>query len=72
MSEWLSPGSSTNLAAGMRAARSRAASTWATGSPVRFMTSVGTRIAGRTSRTSVSRFISSSAAAAAGLAPARM
>src|SRR6266480_2818695 len=38
--EWLSPGYSLNFALGIRDAMSRAASTWAHGSPVRFITNV--------------------------------
>src|SRR5438309_572481 len=40
-------------------------------SPMRWRISVGTRIADRMPRTSISRFISSTARAAAGLAPSR-
>src|SRR5258705_48429 len=39
--EWLLPGYSLNFAPGIRDAMSRAASTRATGSPVRFITKVG-------------------------------
>jgi hypothetical protein len=54
----------------MRAAKSRAASTLATGSAVRFMTSAGTRTLGRMSRISIMPSMRSRAAKAAGLADA--
>ena len=55
----------------MREAKSRAASTWATGSSARFMTRVGTWILARTPRMSMSRFIRSRSARAPGVVAAR-
>ena len=56
---WVFPGYSFISAFGMRRARSRAASTLATGSCVLFMTSAGTEMTGRICRISISRFIRS-------------
>ena len=69
--KWSTPGSSTNVAPGIRSPRYRPPSIGASGSPVRWRTSVRTCTAGETSRTSICEFIRIRSRAAPGLAAAR-
>ena len=68
---WSSPSNSTRRASGICSAISRAPSMGATRSPLRCRISVGIRIVGRMSRTSISKSDAITALAIAGLALAR-